>query len=257
MAERIDVDTIEPEEVPRLPDKEALLEPLNRFMVQVAGALNGGLTPGNFAVEERAVEVVAPEEWVLLGPSLLNGFTDTGATGADFAVRKTEGGQVYLRDVIKRAAGAPADGTVIAPLPPGYAPESTTYVLGFDTAGAIGTIRVATTDGGRLEFRSGNPTAFQSCIGSWLAADRTLPAWVKPVRVALGSAATPFPGRPKWVLVTAAVADDGSGVRVLPQVPSFSFTPATQQERALLSIPRINGLTPGVRYTLTLLVVAE
>jgi hypothetical protein len=260
MASRIEVDTIEPEEVPRLPDKERLLEPLNRFMLQVSGALNGGLTPGNFAVEERTVEVVAPEEWVPLTAE--NSFADIGAASSagGLAVRKLPDGTAELREAVNRPAGAPAAFTVITSLPAGYGPVAAVRRVA-DAAGAHGVYDVVPASGStpaQVRWLAGTPTAsFWLCGGTWEAADRTFPAWEKAVRVALGSPSAPFPGRPKWVLVTSAVADDGSGVRVPPTVPSFTFTPATQQERALLSIPRINGLTPGVRYTLTLLVVAE
>ena len=83
----------------------------------------------------------------------------------------------------------------------------------------------------------------------------TPPAWPKPVQMVLGEKGKPFPGNVFEVRVVRVVRGDGA----LPgpvSVEGWQAGPIDKDGRRTLTLPRVNGLAPNVRYTLTLLIQA-
>jgi hypothetical protein len=81
------------------------------------------------------------------------------------------------------------------------------------------------------------------------------PAWPKPVDVELGQGRR-FPGAVQEVRVVKVTRADG----VLPgpvDVTGWLDVQPGRDGKRLLRFPRMNGLAPGVRYRLTLLILAE
>lgn len=156
--------SIDKDDVPELKKADRLLQPLSQFMEATGKALDGGLTPRNFAAYVRTIEVVGVEE-----------------------------GQQTL----------PAD--IEEPLP-------------FIT--------------------------------------HTPPAWPKPVQMVLGEKGKPFPGDVFEVRVVRVIRQDQN----LPgpvSVEGWQVGPIDKDGRRTLTLPRVNGLAPNVRYTLQLLIQAS
>jgi hypothetical protein len=253
MAPRIETEPIPPEAVKGLPNGQRLIEPINRLILDVTAALNGRLTLGNLSTATRVVQLNAPDEWVALTPE--NGFSDIGPASnfGSLAVLKEEGGRVRLRERVRRTLGSPAPETVIASVPTEYAPAENVLRVAGATGFTSGLYRVNTD--GSIRWIGGDPTSdftFGEC--SWLAADRTLPAWARPLRFTLQGSATEPRGPPTRILITGR-SKDGAGLVEPPTVPAFTFEQGRPGEDIQITIPRINGLTPGVRYDLTLLVL--
>lgn len=79
--------------------------------------------------------------------------------------------------------------------------------------------------------------------------------WPKPVQMVLGEKGKPFPGDVQEVRVIKVERKDGN----LPgpvSVEGWQAGPIGEDGRRTLTLPRVNGLAPGVRYTLTLLIQA-
>lgn len=244
----ITVDPLPEEAFSGLKDPTALQRAFNRLQEECA-VLNGRITAANLSKLVLAEkELVTPSEWVPL--TLESGFAEADSTTYPrTAVRKQADGMVALRENIRRATGAPATFTRIAALPSAYAPESPGLRLALGTGGAVGSWKVV---GQEIQWVTGDPTAqFAFCGGTWLAQDRSLPAWTQPFRIALPTARTGVVVRE--VLVVARSAKfDGYGV----PVPCTAYKPTVErvpgQEQPVLSISRIDGLQPEQRYKLTL-----
>lgn len=247
----ITLDPLQAEDLKGLEEPEAVLEAFNRLQQEARTILASGITLANFrqAVLQQ-VEIVTPDEWLSL--PLENSFADAGSAGSEFAVLKTHGGHVRLREVVSRGS-APADGTLIAQLPAGYAPSGTRFITGVSTGEVICSTKVQPS--GRIEYRSGDPTAFLTLGGSWIAADKSLPAWPTPVRVRLASRGV---DTCRLVLVLARSKDTSAGVFHPVSFPSPVIEqPQRQVDFPVLVLPRIDGLQPLTRYTLTLVALLE
>lgn len=84
---------------------------------------------------------------------------------------------------------------------------------------------------------------------------RNPPAWPKPIQMVLGEQGKPFPGEVQEVRVLQVKRADGN----LPgpvSVEGWQAGPISKDGRRTLTLPRVNGLSPNVRYTLTLLIQA-
>lgn len=80
-------------------------------------------------------------------------------------------------------------------------------------------------------------------------------AWPKPIEFVLGEKGKPFPGDVQEVRVIQVKRADGN----LPgpvSVEGWQAGPVSKDGRRTLTLPRVNGLSPNVRYTLTLLIQA-
>lgn len=245
------------EDAPGAPEwLERLLGPLNAFINPAATALGQGLTfRENFAGEVRTVDVLCPDDWVLLAPFLTNGWAvNTNAGRPAAAIRKALDGTVSLRGTLARAAGAPAAGSSILTWPSGYEPDGRrTY--GFATNTGLGAAEATT---GNLLYFSGGVATYPLDEMRYAAANGTPVRWATPVDVKLGTAQRPFPGRPGSVQVLRATVQ---GNLTAPAVVTALDAEFINLERAKASpgvrIHRVWGLVPGVRYTLTILVLPE
>jgi len=238
-----------------LKEPALLMQAFNRLQAE-SGVLNGGLTLAN---SRRVVladkELVTPSDWTAL--TLESGFVDAGGD-AFFGVRKGLDGTVHLREVFQHASGVPADGTLIAPLPAGFAPAGSAYITGFSDGGAgtvLATVKVVpTATGAQLQYRTGAPQVFQVCSGQWTAVDKSLPAWAEPFRCRLPiEAANPNRITVRSVLIVARapnVAD--AGLESVSLVHSPTVERVANEKYPNLVIPRIDGLRELTRYRLTL-----
>lgn len=81
------------------------------------------------------------------------------------------------------------------------------------------------------------------------------PPFAKPYAMVLGEKGKPFPGEVQEVRVLKVTRADGN----LPgpvSVEGWQAGPVGEDGRRTLTLPRVNGLAPNVRYTLTLLIQA-
>ena len=245
----ITVDPLPEEALSGLKDPTALQRAFNRLQEECA-VLNGRLTASNLAKLVLAEkEIVTPSDWVSLADVLDNGFTDLGpATYGAVAVRKDGAGRVEIRERVQRGAGPPALFTTIATVGPAYAPAVGVRRVA-DAGGVHGAYDVLPT--GAVRWLAGDPTAeFSFCGGSWVANDRSVPAWSTPFRVILP---TTLSVSIREVLVVARAATfDGYGIPVECTVYKPTVERVQGQEQPVLSIPRIDGLQPEQRYKLTL-----
>lgn len=79
--------------------------------------------------------------------------------------------------------------------------------------------------------------------------------WPKPVEFVLGEKGKPFPGEVQEVRVLKVDRKDGN----LPgpvSVEGWQAGPLDKDGRRTITLPRVNGLAPNVKYTLTLLIQA-
>lgn len=229
-----------------------MLSAFNLLQQQAGAALNGGTTNGLTASNARRVvladkEVVTPDEWVPL--ALEHGFADCGPPGYGAAgVRKDATGRVEIRECVSRAAGAPAAFTVITTLPAGYAPMDGIRRTCEASSNTLGGYEVLST--GAVRWLFGDPTSdFTFSGGSWMAADRSLPPWPTPFKVALnldGKVSV----REVWVVARASSSTEtGLTMPTVCQAPSIERTAGGGN---VLVLPRIDGLRPLTRYRLTL-----
>lgn len=256
MAKPITDDPLEAVDVEGLKRPERLVELFNALQGASAASLNGtrstGITLGNVRhvlLEDK--ELVVPSDWHTL--SLAGGWADFGGGHGTPAVRKSLDGRVEVREVLERAAGAPAAGSLIAALPEWAWPQALVRRAAEATGNALGGYQV--TSAGQLQFLFGNPTTYFALNGgSWQAADPTLPEWTLPLRVKLEERVTL-----RRVFVEARRADSGeSGLQPVAEVLGARVEPAQSVgEKPTLVVPRICGLREGARYRLTLLLLVE
>lgn len=194
-----------------------------------------------------AVDITAPDDWAPLSP--LNGFIDAGAPSyGNLAVRKDAGGNVTLRSIVQRAAGAPAAFTTILQLPAAYLPATGERRTGEATGNALSGWDITPT--GAVRWLFGAPTAYFTLSGTWTAADRSPPAWAIPQSFALGN---DFPAAPALVEVLDVLAADGRR-----QVPAgVAWRPVRRGSLYSVQLDYVAGLTPGQAYTLTVFVTPE
>lgn len=238
-------------------DPRQLLAVINRLQSESGAILNGGATLANaWRVVLTGVEVVVPEEWTPLAP--LNSFADIGPSNSAgaLAVRKLPSGLVQLREAVNRPAGAPASFTPIAELPAGHGPVAATRRVA-DAAGAHGVYDIIPASGGapaKVRWVAGVPTtAFWLAGGMWEAADKSLPAWEKPVTCRLADRRLSPSTIVRLVLCVARTQDDSAALLSTVTFPGAEVTPPQKGgEPFLLVLPRIDGLRPGRRYSLTL-----
>jgi hypothetical protein len=250
-------DPIRAEILEGLKDPRPLLAAVNRLQQEAATILNGGATLANaWRVMFPAVEVVVPDDWVPLTP--INGFADIGpANGAGaFAVRKWPDGRVEVREAVNRGAGAPAAFTVIADLPAGFGPNTSLRRVS-DAAGVHGVYDVIAATGSapaKLRWVAGTPTvSFWLSGGQWAAADKSLPAWDKPVSLRLTDKRVSASTGVREVLCVGRTQDGSAALLSRVTVTgAYVQPPARPGEPFLLVLPRMDGLVPGIRYTLTL-----
>lgn len=250
----ITVDPLHQEALAGLKDPAALLRAFNRLQEECA-ALNGALTAANLArliLAEK--ELVTPSEWVSLASALQTGFVENGPVDyATVGARKSPDGRVEIRERVKRAAGPPSLFDPILTLPAGYAPADGVRRTA-DCAGAHGTYDVLPT--GVVRWLAGDPTSeFSFCGGSWVAADRSMPAWEKPFRIILP--VTNIVSVRKVLVVARKATFDGYGLPVECAVYPTTVERVEGQQQPVLSIPRIDGLQPETRYRLTLWVFLD
>lgn len=235
---------------------DRILGPLNAFIGPSATALTQNLTfRENFAGETRTVDILCPDDWVLLAPFLTNGWSvNTSAGRPAAAIRKSLDGTISLRGAVARGAGAPVAGSSILTWPLGYEPDGRrTY--GFATDTGLG---AAEATAASLLYFSGGTVTYPLDEMRFAAANGTPPRWDTPIDVKLGTPQRPFPGRPGSVQVLRATVQ---GSPTAPAVVTSIDVEFINLERAKdapgVRIHRVWGLVPGVRYTLTLLVLPE
>lgn len=251
------------EDAPGAPEwLERLLGPLNAFINPAATALGQGLTfRENFAGEVRTVDVLCPEEWVAVSDEasgLGAGWSVNITTSASprlLSYRKTQDGMVEVRGRVTFSTGTPTGANPIINFPnAGWLPDRREVFDAFSTTPAI-----LSAFGTSLKWESGGFTNI-STSGDvfWMASDRSPPRWATPVDVKLGTAQHPFPGRPGSVQVLRATVQ---GNLTAPAVVTALDAEFINLERAKASpgvrIHRVWGLVPGMRYTLTILVLPE
>lgn len=248
-------DPLRPEALEGLKEPRGLLTTLNRLQAEAGAILNSGATLANaWRAVLTGVEVVTPSEWT--GLTATNGFVD-GATGqiGPFAARKCPlTKRVEVREVVKRAAGAPGGVTVVADLPAGYGP-ATYLIRTAECDGGHGVYDVVPASGStpaQLRWVSGTPTTrFYLNGGSWQAEDPGIPPWEKPVTVRLVDRRAPSVVR--LVLCLARTADGATGIASTVTFPGAYIQPPQEPgDPRLLVLPRIDGLKPERRYSLTL-----
>lgn len=243
-------------DVPGAPDwLERLLIPLNKVLVPMSAALAQGLTFGeNFAGEVREVTLTAPDDWIPLAPYLTNSWqVNTTSDRPAAAIRKSLDGSVMLRGTLKRT-GAPASGSNVFTWPSGYAPEGR-QTFGFATDTGLGAAEATST--AYLYYAGGTATYPLDEI-RFTAADRTPPRWATPVDVKLGQPQRPFQGKAGQVVVLGArQASDVTLPAVVSGIDWVPFNLEKQKSAPGVRIHRVWGLTPGVQYRLTLLVLPE
>lgn len=236
-----------------LKDERQLLTVLNRLQSEAGSVLNGGATLANaWRVVLTGVELVPPDEWVPLTP--MGSFTDLAG---NFAVRKDPyTRRVEVREALARAAGAPPAGTQFAALPAGFGPSSyCVRVADCDSGhGAYDVVPASGATPAQLRWQKGTPTAaFWLSGGSWQAEDPSIPPWEKPLTVRLVDRRVSASTTVRLVLCVARTADASAGILSTVTFPGASLqAPQKPGDAFLLVLPRVDGLKPGVRYTLTL-----
>lgn len=241
---------------------QPLLERINGFTGPVYDALSRGLTfDENFSGEVTDVLVTPPPEWVPL--TLLGGFVLFGAAqfGANAAVRCNELGDCEARGLIKSNAAVPAN-TRLANLPPGFAPppDGDRRCL-IETGGSAGGIEVlpagAPMPTGALVYLWGNVGLMDLSGVRWRSGAGPV-NWPTPVDIALRQQPRRFPGKPGFVLPLGVSRVDGRPT--MEMVTTVGWEPTLLDKKKGtpgLRISRLSGLTPGVQYRVTLLVLPE
>lgn len=241
------------EDAPGAPEwVDRLLAPLNAFMVPTAAALAQGLTfRENFAGEVRTVEVTPPDDWVPL--TLANSWTRNASYVAP-AYRQTMDGTVVMRGVLTRSSAPALASSVVTNLP---APDGTQPVVVVSDAG-LAMADVSGTASGTLAYYAGGIVRFTLSGVRYTAANRAPVRWEDPVDVKLGTAQTPFPGKPGSVLVVGVHQKNDTAAPVV--VTGLDWSPVNlerQKSAPGVRIHRVWGLSPNVTYTLRLLILPE
>jgi hypothetical protein len=246
---------LQPKAFEGLKEPGLLMAAFNRLQGE-AGILNAGLTLAN---ARRVVladkELVTPaSEWTTLSLLAAGGFDDTGVANgyAPLSVLKQADGVAFIQGRLQRAAGAPPALTAIAQLPPGYAPASAQRRVGDATGYTLGVWHVDA--GGSLRYLAGDPTNDFSVSGSWVAADKSLPAWSTSFRCRLPvENANPNKLVVRSVLIAARSATTAdAGLLAVTSVYAPAVERVDGERFPNLVLPRIDGLREGTRYRLTL-----
>lgn len=232
-----------------------MLERFNGFSGPVYDALSHGLTFGeNFAGAVVSVTLTPPPEWV--GIVLLNSFAVIPAPQFGTpAVRCDEMGAVEARGVITRNV-APAVQSNIFEIPRDFKPSSVgDKRVVIEAGGAAAGVEVVPS--GFVQYLWG-PVGLLDLSGlRWRAAGGPV-NWATPVDVSLDQPGRRFPRKPGYVLPLGV--DRVDGTPTLESVGSIAWEPLLLDGRTGklgLRIRRVSGLTPGVQYRMTLLVLPE
>lgn len=228
---------------------EKLVQALNPFLADTTGLLNRRLVLGdNVAAVFKQVEVTQPDDWTTL--SLLNSFQQR--SDADFpkapAWRKANG-EIILRGLIERPAGAPAANTDIAQFGVEARPETGhSFSPKASTTGTELTIKT----NGEFEWRNGGVVFIFLDGIRWTAKDRTDKTPGKPYPLTVF---TPeLPSRPRAVFVVKC--EDITDKKVVPvMAPNLSWEPTTKDQQAGISILALSGLSPNRKYKVTVLAI--
>lgn len=256
------VTQLDPGDFPNLPDRERLVRALNPFLQATSSALQAGLTFGeNFAAFVKAVEVTCPEDWRT--PTMGAGWSGTFAAATDpqpMSFRKRPDGKVEVRGRADYPSGTPTSGAALATLGSVYAPAHRETFDVYATDGTTYTpasLQVSPGTGAITWIASAGGYRGLSFSGDvwWMAADRTPLAWDTPVDFSLPAT---FPGKPGAVLLLRA-EELGSGAPIAAvSVDGWRLQTNTGADgKQIVRLPRVNGLTPGLKYRLTLLVLPE
>lgn len=245
------------DDAPGAPDwLDRLLGPLNAFVGPTATALGQNLTfRENFAGEVRTVDLLCPEDWVT--PTLSAGWSSTiaGTSPRPLSYRKTFDGKVEVRGRFTFSTGVPSASAPVIEFPSeGWLPDRREVFDAFSSPPAV-----LSAFGTALRWESGGYTNV-SASGDvfWMASDRTPPRWATPVDVKLGAPQRAFPGRPGSVQVLrATVQGSPTAPAVVTAIDAEFINLERAREAPGVRIHRVWGLVPGVRYTLTLLVLPE
>lgn len=236
----------------RTPQK--ILDVLNPISESLSGALDKGLTLGNFRHVLVTAEVTPPDEWVPL--ELLNGTTPYVSGFGAPAIRWTSSGSQYRGlanvttgvDLGTPFARIPESAAGLRPGMPAIHPCVTdSYVPGAVEVRPDGTIYLAAPD-------SISTPGWVSLTGVGHPTTSGPPLWTQPIDVTLQAEEQQDWGRPAVVYVVAA--SRGDRVPALPEaLPAWEAPLLTEgrSKRRVLRIQRISGLTPGIRHSVTLL----
>lgn len=238
---------------------ERVLEFLGRLQAEAGASLNGTKDTGITVANLRHLlladkEVITPDDWTPLSFAGGSGWTDVGPAGGhgSFAARKSPDGTVRIREILQRAAGAPAVGSTIATVPALFAPQALVRRTGEATGNALGGWQV--TASGEVQWLFGAPGTYFTLQGTWQAADPSMPEWPTPVRLKVQQRATV---RRAYVEARAATGAE-AGLPVAAAVYGARIDPpAVADEPPVLVLPRVDGLRPNTRYRLTFLVLVE
>lgn len=251
--------TVTREDAPGAPEwVDRLVAPINAFMMPTAAALARGLTfRENFSGEVKTVEVTPPEDWELA--PLGTGWAyhgDPAFSGGSAYVRKGITGEVETRGLVRRTSGS---ATLIVPYanPGTYTPGSGNAQFRPTRANDADASVVIEPIG--IYFRTGSAASWVSLDGlRWQAADRRPPRWATPVDVRLGTEQTPFPGRPGAVFLLDARQKGAVGTPVVVTGLDWGAINLEKQRNAPgVRLHRVWGLSPGITYTLRLLILPE
>lgn len=250
--------TVTREDAPGAPEwVERLVAPINAFMSPTAAALARGLTfRENFAGEVKTVEVTPPEDWEAVTFAAGSGFLSPIGPNRQLEVRKTQDGTVKARGVFGPTGGAPVAGTLISALSAALvSDEREIFPVYTEAPSSIGSLSISSTG---LRFESGNAGAIAVTGLEWMAADRRPPRWATPVDVRLGTEQTPFPGRPGAVHILDA-REKGFVLNpvVITGLDWVAINMEKQKNAPGVRLHRVWGLSPGITYTLRLLILPE
>lgn len=191
-----------------------------------------------------SLSVTAPDDWVPL--TTANGWTPN-ASYVNPAYRQRVDGEVVVRGVLQRNIAPAVGSAVLANLP---APDGTQPVVVTSDSG-LAMADVSGTTSGTLTYYAGGIVRFSLSGVRYTAFNRTPPEWpsASQVRVRLGP---DFPGEPQAVEVRDAVTS--AGVHLGPCSCVWSAT--RDDGQWLVTLRRVNGLTPLAAYTLSLAILA-
>lgn len=250
MASTLPIAKIDEADCPDLPGKsrEQLLRPLNQDLQALAAALDGGITLYNLRCEVREITVVGPDEWVPLtlaanwAPSL-----DTSQPPPSWCY-SADGLWVDVRGAVRwTGGGSPAAGALIATgLPVG---RRWRHVV--DATNAFGRVDSGSSD---LRYQAGTATDISLVGVRYQPTTPALPQWASPVTFTLGEVGRPPVGRPEAVFVLEVARQD-RGPPGPVSIEGWQPGPLSDDKRSTVRLRRINGLAPGVKYTLRLLVL--
>jgi hypothetical protein len=238
------VRSINKEDAQDVPD--GLLLPLNTFLSQTHAALSAGLSfRDNFAGEVKTVQVECPEDWTAV--TAFNAGWSAYGEAAKYhqpGYRIREDGDGELRGI---GACAAATLTPMFTLPEALWPErETSFAVEHNSGVARGRVQ---QDGSVFIHATAAGYAFLDGVRFGRALKGPA-VWASPLKLALGEK---FPGKPTGLLVLNAREKTGLPVGSV----SADWEPASIEGRQGVKVRRFNGLAPGRKYALTLLVLGE